>query len=136
MLDITRFIMGNFVYLAEALAAMPEGGGSLLDNSLIVGTSEHAIAGNHSYTDHPFVMVGGAGGRIRTGMHDRHPNAGGNDDCPKSHAHRDSDGGRPARIVWTSRRARRGGRPDRLRLGHAARSVGSTHSQTLVSPES
>jgi hypothetical protein len=84
MLDITRFIMSNFGYLADALAAMPEGGGSVLDNSLIVGTSEHAIAGNHNYTDHPFIMLGGAGGRIRAGMHYRHPNPGGNNDCPKA----------------------------------------------------
>ncbi|MCA9707128.1 MAG: DUF1552 domain-containing protein [Myxococcales bacterium] len=83
MQAITRFIMQNFAYLAEALRQRPEGAGNVLDNTLILGTSEHAIAGSHNYTDHPYVLVGGAGGGIKAGLHWRHPNPGGNEEAPK-----------------------------------------------------
>jgi hypothetical protein len=76
---IIQFIMENFAYLAEQLAAReePAGGGTVLDNTLIVGTSEHASAGSHNYTDHPLIMLGGAGGRINAGLHWADPNPGG-----------------------------------------------------------
>ncbi len=84
MMDITQFIMENFAGLARRLAELPEGAGNVLDNTLIVGTSEHAVSGAHNYTDHPFVMVGKAGGRIKAGQHWRHPSPDSNSDCPKA----------------------------------------------------
>lgn len=84
MMDITQFIMANFAYLADALRQMPEGAGNVLDNTLIVGTSEHAVSGAHNYTDHPLIMVGRAGGAINAGLHYRHPDPGNNFDCPKA----------------------------------------------------
>ncbi|NIR34939.1 MAG: hypothetical protein GWN73_02635, partial [Actinobacteria bacterium] len=39
--------------------------------------------GSHNYTDHPYILVGGAGGGIRRGMHFRHPSAGSNSDSPR-----------------------------------------------------
>jgi hypothetical protein len=83
MQRITRFTMESFAYLAEQLAAMPEGDGNVLDNTLILGTSEHATAGHHNYVDHPYLFVGGAGGGIRSGMHYRHPSPDGNIDAPR-----------------------------------------------------
>jgi hypothetical protein len=83
MARITRFIMQNLSYFAQQLAAMPEAGGTVLDNTLIIGTSEHAVSGAHNYTDHPYILVGGAGGGIRRGMHFRHPSAGSNGDSPR-----------------------------------------------------
>ncbi|MCA9651778.1 MAG: DUF1552 domain-containing protein [Myxococcales bacterium] len=83
MKAITRFIMQSYAYLAEALRQRPEGAGTVLDNTLILGTSAHAIAGAHNYTDHPYLLVGGAGGGIKAGQHWRHPNPGGNEDAPK-----------------------------------------------------
>lgn len=83
MQAIVRFTMQNFAYLAEALRQRPEGAGTVLDNTLILGTSEHAIAGAHNYEDHPFVLVGGAGGGIKAGLHWRHPSPGSNLDAPK-----------------------------------------------------
>ena len=79
--QIIRFIMQNFAYLAEQIAAQPVAGGNLLDHTIILGTSEHARAGSHNYTDHPFILVGGAGGRIQAGMH--HRVEGSNKDAPK-----------------------------------------------------
>lgn len=66
-----RFIMKNFAYLAEALRAIPEGDGNLLDNTLILGTSEHGSSMKHDYEEHPYVLVGKAGGRLRAGQHHR-----------------------------------------------------------------
>lgn len=83
MQAITRFIMSNFAYLAEALRQRTEGASNVLDNTLILGTSAHAIAGSHNYNDHPYVLVGGAGGGINAGLHWRHPNPGGNRESPK-----------------------------------------------------
>jgi hypothetical protein len=60
-----------------------EGTGNVLDNTLILGTSEHANANQHNWTDHPFFLVGKAGGRIRAGQHYRHPNPGSNYDAPR-----------------------------------------------------
>jgi hypothetical protein len=81
---IITFVMQNFAYLAEQLAALPEpaGGGTVLDNTLILGTSEHASGGAHDYSDHPFIMLGGAGGRIDAGVHWRDPSPGSNN-APK-----------------------------------------------------
>ncbi len=84
MVNITRFIMENFAYFAEALRQRPEGAGNVLDNTLILGTSEHAVAGNHNYNDHPYIYVGGAGGGINAGLHWRHPNPDNNKDAGKN----------------------------------------------------
>lgn len=79
MKRILRFIMRNFAYFAEQLRSMPEAGGNVLDNTLILGTSEHAVAGNHNYGDHPYILVGKAGGGLRAGQHWRHPRSGNRD---------------------------------------------------------
>jgi hypothetical protein len=66
-----RFIMKNYAGLAEQLRQMPEGDGNVLDNTLILGTSEHASARKHNYQDHPFLLLGKAGGKLRAGQHHR-----------------------------------------------------------------
>lgn len=68
---VTTFIMKNFAHLAARLKAMPEGTGNVLDNTLMLATSEHANAGSHNYTDHPYLLVGKASGGINAGMHFR-----------------------------------------------------------------
>jgi Protein of unknown function (DUF1552) len=83
MQNIVQFIMARLAYLATKLHELPEPGGNLLDRTLIFGTSEHATAGYHDWTDHPMVLVGKAGGSIKAGTHWRHPNPGGNFDAPK-----------------------------------------------------
>jgi hypothetical protein len=78
-----KFIMSHYAYLARKLAEMREGAGTVLDNTLILGTSEHANAGKHNYTDHPFLLVGKAGGAIRGGLHHRDPDPKGNFNAPR-----------------------------------------------------
>jgi hypothetical protein len=82
MKAIVKFIMKNFAYLAAQLRDKLEGNGNVLDNTLIVGTSEHANAGSHNYKDHPFVLVGKAGGGIKSGIHYRDSN-GSNQNAPR-----------------------------------------------------
>jgi hypothetical protein len=84
--DMTRIVglvVGGVADLAERLRQKTEGTGNVLDNTLILGTSEHANANQHNWTDHPFFLVGKAGGRIRAGQHYRHPNPGSNYDAPR-----------------------------------------------------
>lgn len=52
--------------LATRLAAVPEGEGSVLDNTLIVWANEMG-RGDHSMENIPLVLIGGAGGSIRRG---------------------------------------------------------------------
>jgi len=58
--------LGAFV---RALAAVKEGDGTLLDNMLLFAHSDTQFAKTHSVDGVPIVLVGKAGGRIRTGVH-------------------------------------------------------------------
>jgi hypothetical protein len=54
--------------LLDQLAAAQEvDGTSLLDSSLVLWGNELGAGNTHSYTDIPWLLAGGAGGRIRTG---------------------------------------------------------------------
>lgn len=61
-------------YLLDALAAVPEGEGSLLDNTLVVWGSELGTGNSHSFERVPFVLAGGAGGAFETGRYLRYDN--------------------------------------------------------------
>jgi hypothetical protein len=58
--------LGSFV---RALAAVREGDGTLLDNMLLMAHSDTQFAKTHSVDGIPVVLIGKAGGRIRTGLH-------------------------------------------------------------------
>ena len=64
---IDGWYMGELAYLAQALDATPEGTGTALDNSLIVMGNAQAEGSTHRVDDIPFILVGGAGGALRTG---------------------------------------------------------------------
>jgi hypothetical protein len=53
----------------DALAAIPEGDGTLLDNCLILAHSDCSIAKAHAVEGIPTMIAGNAGGRVRTGFH-------------------------------------------------------------------
>lgn len=78
-----RFIMKSYAGLARRLRDMREGAGNVLDNTVILGTSEHANAGKHNYKDHPFLLLGKGGGRLRAGQHHRDPDPKGNLNAPR-----------------------------------------------------
>ena len=55
--------------LLNALAAFPEGDGTVLDHTLVVWLSEFGDGSVHSTREIPVVLFGDAGGQIRTGRH-------------------------------------------------------------------
>jgi hypothetical protein len=80
--EIIKLIMTALAGLADEFRKLPEAGGNVLDNTLILGTSEHANANSYNFKDHPFVLVGKACGNIRAGMHQRHACGDSNEDAP------------------------------------------------------
>ena len=64
-----REAMKNFAYFVQAMAAQPEGAGSLLDHSLIYAHSDNEFAKTHNLDGAPMFTVGTANGRIKTGFH-------------------------------------------------------------------
>lgn len=53
----------------DELAAIREGDGTLLDNTLLFAHSDCSIAKSHAVEGIPMMVIGNAGGRIRTGFH-------------------------------------------------------------------
>ncbi len=55
--------------MLDAMSAIPEGDGTLLDNCLILAHSDCSIAKAHAVEGIPTMIAGNAGGRVRTGFH-------------------------------------------------------------------
>jgi len=53
----------------DAMAGIPEGDGTLLDNCVFFAHSDCSIAKAHAVEGIPMMVAGGGGGRIRTGFH-------------------------------------------------------------------
>jgi hypothetical protein len=68
---IVTSIIGEFAYLLGALHAVPEGDGTLLDNCLVLGTTDCSYGKAHSIEDYPILLAGSAGGAIKNGLHYR-----------------------------------------------------------------
>jgi len=64
-----RRSMESWAYFVEAFSKMKEGDGTLLDNVLIYGSTDHGSARVHSLTGMPAFTAGRAGGRVKTGLH-------------------------------------------------------------------
>ncbi|RYZ06752.1 MAG: DUF1552 domain-containing protein [Myxococcales bacterium] len=58
-----------FAKFLAHLDSVPEGNGTLLDNSLVVWGSELAKGNSHSFEKMPFVVAGGAAGKLQTGRY-------------------------------------------------------------------
>jgi hypothetical protein len=61
--------MESWASFVQALDAVPEGAGTLLDNCLVMAHSETSEANSHSVVGLPFMLAGNAGGKIKTGYH-------------------------------------------------------------------
>ncbi|MFN3167299.1 MAG: DUF1552 domain-containing protein [Phycisphaeraceae bacterium] len=59
--------------LVRKLDAVPEGDGTMLDNTLVVVYSDHGAYHHASFDQFPFVTIGGAGGAIKTGQYLHYP---------------------------------------------------------------
>lgn len=64
---ITTFYTKQFAYLAEKLDAMPEGEGTVLDNSCLMFINNFWSGSKHESTRVPVLLAGGLGGSIQTG---------------------------------------------------------------------
>ena len=64
---ISRFHLSQLAYLAARLDSMPEGDGTVLDNSCLMFLSNMWNGRKHDNTRLPLVLAGGLGGAIQTG---------------------------------------------------------------------
>lgn len=59
----------QLAYLMSMLESIPEGDGTVLDNTIIVWCSEVSAGNTHSHTDMPFLIAGGGAGRLKMGRY-------------------------------------------------------------------
>jgi hypothetical protein len=64
---IARYYVSNLAYLAQRLDSMPEGEGTVLDNTCLLYLSNMFSGSRHDNTKLPIVTVGGLGGTLETG---------------------------------------------------------------------
>ena len=64
---ITRHYITQLAYLAGRLQAMPEGQGTVLDNTCLLWLSNMYSGSNHDNSTLPILTVGGLGGTLATG---------------------------------------------------------------------
>lgn len=64
-----RWFATQVAYVMKALSQIPEGNGSVLDNTIILWTSDQGDPANHYYNNLPIVIGGGCGGKWRTGRY-------------------------------------------------------------------
>jgi hypothetical protein len=67
--EIDVWYAGEVAYLLDLLASVPEGDGTLLDNTLVVWGREMARASGHAVHPTPLVLAGRCGGALRTGRY-------------------------------------------------------------------
>jgi len=65
----TRRAMESWVDFVDAFKKIPEGDGTLLDNVLILGTTDVGYARTHAIDGMPVFLAGRAGGKGKSGMH-------------------------------------------------------------------
>ena len=70
-IKIRQYNCQMLVKLMEALESMPEGNGTMMDNTLIVYTSNNADKQHTSGTNWPFVLLGNCSGFFKTGQYTR-----------------------------------------------------------------
>lgn len=68
-IKIRQYNCQMLVRLMEALESMPEGQGTMMDNTLIVYTSNNADKQHTDGANWPFILLGNGGGRFRTGQY-------------------------------------------------------------------
>ncbi|MDC0672827.1 DUF1552 domain-containing protein [Nannocystis radixulma] len=64
---INTWYCEQFAYLIEKLKSIPEGDGTVLDNTLLIWVNEHQKGNDHDRHEIPYVVAGKAGGAVKTG---------------------------------------------------------------------
>jgi hypothetical protein len=68
LVRINTWYAEQFAYFLHKLASIPEGGGSVLDQTVVVWVNELGSGGTHSHEKTPWVLGGNAGGFLKTGQ--------------------------------------------------------------------
>lgn len=69
LIKINTFYAEQFAYLLQKLDAVKEPDGSLLDNSLVVWVNELSKGNAHSHSPQPYILAGGAQGKLKGGRY-------------------------------------------------------------------
>jgi hypothetical protein len=72
---IVKYLIEEFAYMVESLRAIPEGDSTLLDNCVVLGTSDVSYGRTHSLSEFPILLAGTAGGALKKGVHYRSASA-------------------------------------------------------------
>jgi hypothetical protein len=64
---VNQWLVSQYVYALQQLAATSDGSGTLLDSSLCMCFSELSDGNSHSNANIPLLLAGSAGGKIQTG---------------------------------------------------------------------
>jgi hypothetical protein len=64
---IDHYLIEQFAYFLQKLESIRDGGGTLLDHSMILYGSGISDGNRHNHGDLPIVLAGGGGGQIETG---------------------------------------------------------------------
>lgn len=67
MAKIRSYVFAEIAGVMDKLAAVPEGNGTVLDNTLVVFTSDFGEAHHAQTKEWPFVLIGTLGGRLKAG---------------------------------------------------------------------
>jgi hypothetical protein len=70
---INRFHVEQFAYLLGKMRSVPDGDGTLLDNTMIVYGSSIGDGNRHTHHDLPLLLAGRAGGTVKAGRHVAYP---------------------------------------------------------------
>ncbi len=70
---IDQFYVEQFAYLVQKMKSIPEGEGTLLDNSMLVYGGAIGDGNRHNHNELPILLAGRAQGTITTGRHVRYP---------------------------------------------------------------
>lgn len=71
LVKINTHHVKTFSYFLEKMRSTPDGDGNLLDHSLLVYGSGMSDGNNHSSLSLPILLLGGGGGRLKSGRHIR-----------------------------------------------------------------
>jgi hypothetical protein len=69
LMRINRWYAEQFRYLIERMKAVPEGDGTMLDNTVLVWVNELGRGNSHTRDNVPYVLAGSCGGFFNTGRH-------------------------------------------------------------------
>lgn len=64
---LMRWNYEQMAYLLKGLDSIPEGDGTVLDHTLVLSIAEFGDSGGHSCRNLPIILLGSAGGYLRTG---------------------------------------------------------------------